>query len=261
MCRRRDAAFTPNRRGDAMIRNSLLAILAVGLLSGPNVATALPIVASDVSFDSDTGRYTYSYTIFAVDPGRKVTGHWMGDYRGCWGTTARVLPLSWDTPFAWNFLPGHDGPIAGGVWMSNTGSSNGDNRFRCKSNWGILLSGQTRSFSFVTGYAPRVGTYFLTENADGSEVGYNFLEGTTIVPDYSASLVETRWIGQDTMDYPPGAISCPRTRNPSATWIGPCWTWYSETPKGSLSSATARLYWLNTQSRCADGSFAYRCSQ
>jgi hypothetical protein len=87
--------------------------------------------------------------------------------------------------------------------MSNTGNNDGVHTFPIATTWGTLLTGQTRTFALTTGYGPRDGRYFLVENAEGSEEHYNFLTGTTIVPNYDGSLVETLWAGQETLHRPP----------------------------------------------------------
>lgn len=187
-----------------MKKTVMFLVLTVALFGMSHGSVAAPIADGSVSFDDSTGQYTYEYVVSGVDPGRKVTGiNWMV-IEGLGAPQPEYLPSSWTVPFFWSFLPGHDGPIPGGAWLSSTGASEGNNVFPIDPTWGILLSGQTRTFSFTTGYAPREGTYFLVENAEGSEVGYQFLAGTTVIPDYDGSIPETLWSGQDTFNRPAG---------------------------------------------------------
>lgn len=183
------------------IKNLALAgLFAATLIGAPINSEAIPITNGSAVFDNNAGLYTYTYTVSDVDPGRKVTGIAWVVIEGAGAPQPAYLPLSWNVPYFWNFLPGHDGPVPGGVWMSNAGTNDGGSTFPLDPTWGILLAGQTRTFSFTTGYAPREGTYFLVENADGSEINYNFLTGTTVVPNYDGSLVETLWQGQNTLN-------------------------------------------------------------
>lgn len=178
--------------------------IALFVLSLSQKSIAAPATEGSVSFDDSTGQYTYEYVVSGVDQGRKVTGIGWVVTEGTGSPQPEYLPLSWTVPFFWSFLPGHDGPVPGGVWMSNTGASEGNNVFPPDPTWGILLSEQTRTFSFTTGYAPRDGTYFLVENAEDSEVNYQFITGTTVIPNYDGSIVEIPWSGQDTLNRPSG---------------------------------------------------------
>lgn len=196
-----------------IFRKVAFTVLAIvgSLVSFISQSAAVPIVDGMVTFNSGTSSYTYKYVVSGVDPGRKVTGIGWVVLEGVGAPQPDFLPLSWSVPYFWNFLPGHDGPVPGGVWQSGTGGNDGVNDFPVDPSWGILLAGQTRTFSFTTGYGPRFGTYFLVENADGSEVNYNFLTGTTVVPDFTGGLAEVRWVGQDTLNRAPWNVPEPST--------------------------------------------------
>ena len=172
-------------------------------------AFALPIVSGSSSFDANTSLYTYMYDVSGVDPGRKVTSvSWLVSNVA---EQPAYLPTSWTVPFFWGIYTG-----GGGYWQAGTGDNDGYHDFPISSEWGTLLTGQTRTFSFTTGYAPRVGTYRLFENQNGSEINYNVLYGTTVVPNYDGSLIESMIVGGsiDYLNYPvwfpkPGTVPEP----------------------------------------------------
>jgi hypothetical protein len=176
-------------------------VLAFGSSSS---VSAAPIVDVSVDFDASSQLYSYDYVVSGVDAGRKVTGVGWVVVEGANAAQPDSLPLSWDIPFFWSLLPGANGPIAGGVWEATTGASDGINDFPVDPTWGVLLNGQSRSFRLVTGYAPRSGTYYIVENEVGSELNYNFFTGTTVVPNYLGNLIETSFVGQNTLNVPAG---------------------------------------------------------
>jgi hypothetical protein len=181
-------------------------LIAAMLVVVARPGEAAPIMSGSYVENAD-GTFTYSYEVSGVDPGRKVTGVAWVVLEGAAAPHPAYLPLSWTVPYFWSLLPGHGGPIAGGVWTSATGQnfsvpSGGTRDIPTGPNSGTLLAGDTRRFAFTTGYAPRLGTYVLVENQDGSEQNYQFLTGTVWLPAYDGSLVETAWSGQSTINIP-----------------------------------------------------------
>lgn len=184
-----------------IIQDKFLRVLAVASVSwavtcGIGLRTAEGAIVMDalVIFDSGTSLYTYEYTVSRVDVGRKVTGVTWVIIEGV-NLQPVYLPASWNIPLFWNILPGNSGPCSPcGAWLSNTASNEtGD----------LLLAGETANFSFTTGYAPRDGRYFITENELGSEINFNQIFGNISLPNYDGSLIETLWTGQDTLNAPP----------------------------------------------------------
>lgn len=169
----------------------LTASVLVLLLSSATYAT--PTVVGDVVLNSD-GTYTYTYELSDVDPGRKVTGIAWWVTPGPPSVGPESGPLVYTVPWFWTF--GIGSGTLGGAWISSVGA-----RFihpetmielvtPIGPNSGTLLHGDTRVFSFTTGYAPVLGTYQLSENENGSEVNYQQLFGTVVLPNVDGSLNE-----------------------------------------------------------------------